>query len=212
MKPLLLALAAGLLFAGCASTPTLPAAAKATAAADPAAPAGYTVRLETSRGPVTIAVVRADAPIGADRFYRLVTSGFLNGARFFRVVPDFVVQFGLPQDPKANAAYEAPMVDDPVKLHNRRGTVTFAAGSQPNSRTTQLFINLHNNTGLDLQGFAPIGRVVAGMTAVDSLYSGEGEGPDQDKIQAEGGAYLEKNFPKLDYIKSAAIVAGVPAR
>jgi len=205
VKPLFLALAAGLLCAGCASTSAPPSAPVAAAPADPAAPAGYTVRLETSRGPVTIKVVRADAPIGADRFYRLVTTGFFNGARFFRVVPDFVVQFGLPQDPKANAPYEAPMVDDPVKLHNRRGTLTFAAGSQPNSRTTQLFINLHNNTGLDLQGFAAIGRVVEGMTVVDSLYSGDGEGPDQDKIEAEGGTYLAKNFPRLDYIKSAAV-------
>jgi peptidyl-prolyl cis-trans isomerase A (cyclophilin A) len=213
VKHQFLALVACIVCTSCAS-PTITSSPPAESAAstanppDPVGPAGYTVVLETSRGQVRIQVDRADAPIGADRFYRMVTSGFLDGARFFRVVSGFVVQFGLPQDPKANAPYEVSMADDPVKLHNARGTLTFAAGSEPNSRTTQLFINLSDNLNLDHQGFAAIGRVVGGMDAVDSINSAEGEGPDQDQIKADGGKYLSANFPHLDYIKSATIVPG----
>ncbi len=215
MKTLLPLAAAVLCAAGCASTPApAPGAAAATRLAPPSAhpaPAVYRVRLDTTRGPVLLEITRADAPYGADRFYAMVTSGFLTGARFFRVVPGFVVQFGLPQDPQASKAFALPLPDDPVVRSNARGTVTFAAGSEPNSRTTQLFVNLRDNRSLNSQGFAPIGRVVDGLSALDAVYSDYGEDPDQDKIEAEGGAYLAKTFPRLDYIRTATLVP-VPAQ
>jgi peptidyl-prolyl cis-trans isomerase A (cyclophilin A) len=169
------------------------------------APATYNVVLDTTRGPVTVQVTRADAPIGADRFYNLVKSQYFDGARFFRVVPGFVVQFGMAGDPKVNAKWNVPIKDDPVAISNTRGTLCFAAQQVPNTRTTQLFINLGNNQRLDAQGFAVFGKVVSGMDAVDHIYSGYGQKPDQDQIEKEGNTYLQQNFPSLDYIKTARI-------
>jgi peptidyl-prolyl cis-trans isomerase A (cyclophilin A) len=194
-----LLIAAGLL-AGCARNvsplpPNVPA------------PAHFQVEFDTSRGPVVIDVTRAQAPAGADRFYNLVRAHYFDGCRFFRVVPGFVVQFGLAADPAQTARWEVPIKDDPPKASNVRGTVTFAATGQPNSRTAQLFINLGNNPNLDAMGFAPIGRVASGMDAVDRIYSGDGEKPDQLLIEAEGNSYLQKEFPRLDYIKAARIRA-----
>jgi peptidyl-prolyl cis-trans isomerase A (cyclophilin A) len=172
------------------------------------APDAFQVELDTSRGPVTIEVTRANAPFGVDRFYNMVASGYLKGARFFRVVPGFVVQFGLSGDPTLNKLWDSPIKDDPFRSHNSnsRGTVVFARTSDPNSRTTQLFINLANNLGLDSEGFTPIGRVTQGMVYVDSLFSGYGEDPDQGLIITQGDAYLMKNFPSLDYIKAVRVV------
>ena len=170
------------------------------------APDVFKVRLDTTKGPVLIQVEREWAPLGVDRFYTLVKSGFFNGDRFFRVVPKFVVQFGLNGDPKASERWHAAnLKDDPVKENNMRGTVAFASAG-PNSRTTQLFINLNDNVLLDGSGFAPIGRVVDGMKVVDSFNQEYGEQPKQERIEAEGNGYLEKEFPRLDYIKSATIV------
>ena len=169
------------------------------------APEVFRVEMITSKGPVTIEVTRADAPRGADRFYNLVKNGFLDGDRFFRVVPGFVVQFGLAGDPNVNRLWQEPIKDDPVKASNVRGTIVFAAASEPNSRTTQLFINLGNNRRLDAMGFAPFGRVVSGMEAIDGIYSGDGERPDQGMIEAEGNDYLSKYFPRLDYIAKARL-------
>ena len=169
------------------------------------APASYRVNMDTSRGPVAIEVTRADAPNGADRFYNLVKAKFFDGARFFRVVPGFVVQFGLAADPAVSRAWNVSIKDDPVKATNSRGTLTFAATSAPNSRSTQLFINLVDNQRLDASGFAPFGKVVTGMENVDQIYSGDRERPDQGQIEQAGNAYLEKAFPKLDYIKTARI-------
>ena len=172
------------------------------------APEAFRVQLDTSRGPVTIDVTRAFAPIGADRFYSMIEAGFLDGARFFRVVPGFVVQFGLSGKPALSNVWNAPIMDDPLKPgnSNTRGSVVFAMTSDPNSRTTQMFINLANNRNLDGAGFVPIGRVVKGMENVDNLFSGYGEAPDQDLILSQGDAYLGKQFPSLDYIKAARIV------
>lgn len=170
------------------------------------APASFRVELETSRGPIEIEVIRAQAPIGADRFYNLVKSGYFDGARFFRVVPGFVVQFGLAADPAVSKAWKKAIADDPVRTTNRRGTLAFATTSTPNSRNTQLFINLGDNRKLDRMGFAPFGRIVRGMDTVDRLYAEYGESPDQDEIEAQGNAYLTKGFPLLDYIKTARIV------
>jgi peptidyl-prolyl cis-trans isomerase A (cyclophilin A) len=151
-------------------------------------------------------VERDWAPIGADRFYTLVKTGYLNGDRFFRVVPKFVIQFGLAPDPKLTGRWrQSNLKDDPVKENNMRGTVVFATAG-PNTRTTQLFINTNDNVRLDGEGFAPFGRVIDGMNVVDQIYSGYGDKPDQTRIQTEGNAYLEKEFPNLDYIKTATIV------
>lgn len=169
------------------------------------APATFRVNFDTSRGPVVVEVTRALAPNGADRFYNLVKAKYFDGARFFRVVPGFMVQFGLAADPAVTKTWDVPIQDDPVKSSNVRGAITFAQTSAPNSRSTQLFINFANNTFLDPQRFAPFGKVVSGMDNVDQIYAGDRENPDQGQIEGQGNAYLEKKFPRLDYIKTARI-------
>jgi peptidyl-prolyl cis-trans isomerase A (cyclophilin A) len=173
--------------------------------ANETAPATFRVNLDTSRGPVVIEVTRANAPIGADRFYNLVKAKYFDGARFFRVLPGFMAQFGIAADPAVTKAWDVPIQDDPVVTSNVRGAVTFAKTSAPNSRSTQLFINFGNNSRLDADHFAPFGTVVSGMENVDQIYSGDRENPDQGRIEAEGNGYLEKDFPRLDYIKTARI-------
>ncbi len=168
----------------------------------------YRVELDTTKGPVVIVVDRSLAPNGAQRFYDLVKAGYFDGARFYRVVPGFVVQWGAAADPAVTKKWNVTIADDPVKGSNTPGTVTFAATGQPNSRTTHLFINLGNNARLDAMGFAPIGHVSSGTAAVEHIYSGYGEQPDQAQIGAQGNAYLQREFPHLDYIKSARIVSG----
>jgi peptidyl-prolyl cis-trans isomerase A (cyclophilin A) len=170
------------------------------------APDVFRVSFDTSKGPVVIEVTRADAPNGADRFYNLVKAKYYDGARFFRVIPGFMAQFGISAKPELTKTWDAPIQDDAVKSSNVRGAVTFAQTSAPNSRTTQLFINYGNNSRLDGQRFAPFGKVVSGMENVDQIYSGYGERPDQSQIEGEGNSYLEKQFPMLDYIKTARIV------
>src|ERR1700722_7867581 len=164
------------------------------------APETFRVNFDTSKGPGVIEVTRADAPNGADRFYNLVKAKYLDGARFFRVIPGFMAQFGLAADPAVSKAWDVPIQDDPVIASNVRGAVTFAATSAPNSRSTQLFINFGDNSRLDASRFAPFGMVVSGMENVDQIYSGDGENPDQPQIEEQGNAYLEKTFPQLDYI------------
>jgi len=168
------------------------------------------VRFETTAGDFVVAVYPDWAPIGAQRFLALVKEGFFDGAAFFRVVPGFVVQFGLAADPSMTARWEDTEIrDDPVTRPNRRGTITFAT-SGPNTRTTQVFINFSNNGMLDQQGFAPFGAVVSGMENVDRISSGHGQAPDQTKIKRRGNAYLQGSFPRLDYIRNAAIIRRPP--
>jgi peptidyl-prolyl cis-trans isomerase A (cyclophilin A) len=159
------------------------------------------------------------APLGADRFFNLVKNGFYDDASFFRVLPGFMAQFGISAKPAINKVWEpATIKDDPVTQSNKRGYVSFAT-SGPNTRTTQMFINYGDNSRLDSQGFAPFGMVVEGMDVVDKLYNGYGEGapngsgPDQGRINSDGKAYLDKNFPQLDSIKTARITepAGIAA-
>jgi peptidyl-prolyl cis-trans isomerase A (cyclophilin A) len=170
------------------------------------APATFRVKFDTSAGAFVVEVHRDWAPNGADRFYNLVKNGFYNDCRFFRVVPNFMVQWGIHGDPNIqNHWAEANIKDDPVKESNTRGYVTYAQSSAPNSRSTQLFINFKDNSFLDNQRFAPFGKVASGMDVVDKINSTYGEKPDQGAIQTQGNAYLNKSFPKLDYIKTATI-------
>lgn len=171
------------------------------------APDRFKVGFETSAGHFVIAVERDAAPRGADRFYNLVMNGFYDEQRFFRVVPDFVVQFGIHGDPGIAARWKAAKIkDDAVKTGNGRGTIAFAKSSQPHSRTTQVFINYKDNFRLDAMGFATFGKVVEGMDVVDSINSQYGQDPDQGQIQSRGNAYLIENFPELDFILQARVV------
>jgi peptidyl-prolyl cis-trans isomerase A (cyclophilin A) len=172
------------------------------------APATFRANFETSAGVFVVEVTRAWAPKGADRFYNLVKYGYFDGNRFFRVVRNFMVQFGINGDPKLNAVWsDANITDDPVVQSNQRGFVTFAKTQAPNSRSTQVFINFKDNSFLDPQVFAPFGQVVAGMEVVDKLNGEYGEQPSQmqPQIQSGGNAFLAKSFPRLDYIKKATI-------
>jgi peptidyl-prolyl cis-trans isomerase A (cyclophilin A) len=173
------------------------------------APETFRAKFTTSKGNFVIEVTRAWAPNGADRFYNLVRNGYYDDCRFFRVISDFMVQFGINGDPSLNQVWnQAQFRDDPVKESNKLGYVTFAMTGLPNSRTTQIFINYKDNPFLDAQNFAPFGRVIEGMDVVDSFFN-EYEGvpsDNQPQIQARGNAYLNKEFPKLDYVKSAAIM------
>ena len=176
------------------------------------APDVYKAKFATTQGDFLIEVHRDWSPYGADRFYNLVKNGFYTNASFFRVISGFMVQFGIPARPEVARAWaNATIPDDPVKESNVRGNITFATAG-PKTRTTQVFINFGDNRGLDAQGFSPFGKVIEGMEVVDKLYSGYGEGapsgngPNQGRLTNEGKPYLDKNFPKLDSIKSASIV------
>jgi peptidyl-prolyl cis-trans isomerase A (cyclophilin A) len=176
------------------------------------APDSFKVKFKTTKGDFIVEVKREWSPRGVDRFYNLIINGYYNNASFFRVIKNFVAQFGINANPDISAKWlKANIEDDPVKLSNTRGTISFATAG-PNTRTTQLFINYKDNSRLDSMGFSPFAKVVEGMDVVDSLYSdyGEGEpygkGPSQERIQIEGNDYLKKEFPKLDYIISTELI------
>ena len=213
MRKLLILAAAALTLAAPQAFAGQKAGAKANAAlSNPAAlkakaPETFKAKFDTTKGVFVVEVKRAWAPIGADRFYNLVKNGFFDKIKFFRVVPNFVVQFGMHADPAISAKWrDANIMDEKVITGNKRGFLTYAKSGQPNSRSTQFFINLGDNERLDAMGFSAFGRVVQGMEVVDKLYSGYGESPDQQQIAAEGNAYLNKEFPKLDSVKTATIV------
>jgi peptidyl-prolyl cis-trans isomerase A (cyclophilin A) len=183
------------------------------------APAVFRAKFETTRGIFIIRVTRAWAPLGADRFYNLVKHGFYNGTSFFRVLPNFVAQWGISPRPEVTSAWtNAVLKDDMPTQSNQRGRVTFATAG-PDTRTTQLFINLANNARLDAHGFAPFGEVEApGLPVVDAFFSGYGEGapngmgPDQEEIEKRGRAYLDEYFSMLDRVKRASLIPlNVPA-
>jgi peptidyl-prolyl cis-trans isomerase A (cyclophilin A) len=178
---------------------------------DPA-PATYQVKFDTSRGEFTMTVTRAWAPLGADRFYNLVKHHYFDNAHFFRVLPNFVAQFGISAYPQVTAAWEkATFKDDPHSQSNKKGTVTFATAG-PNTRTTQLFINLKDNPSLDSQGFTPFGVIDGdGMKVINMLYDqyGDSAGMDQEAITKGGKKYIDTKWPKLDLIKSATLVGAV---
>ena len=182
------------------------------------APEQFFVTLSTSKGYAILEVRREWAPHGADRFYNLVKVGFFNECRFFRVIDRFMAQWGIPKDPAVAKAWSnATIPDDKVVLSNVRGALSFGATGQPNSRTTHIFVNWEDNSRLDAMGFAPFAKVVEGMDVLRSLHSGYGEaapagkGPVQSRINAEGNAYLEREFPKLDYIIGAGLFPPVYA-
>jgi peptidyl-prolyl cis-trans isomerase A (cyclophilin A) len=191
-----------------ADTSITPAAATATA------PATYKVKVATTKGDFVLEVHRDWSPLGADRFYNLVTLGYFSDVAFFRVVKGFMVQFGIHGDPALNRTWRrATFNDDPSAKHsNTRGTITFATAG-PNMRTTQVFINYADNSRLDAMGFTPFGKVVEGMKVVDAIDGTYGEGapsgrgPAQEAIQTQGNTYLKAQFPKLDYIKSATLLS-----
>jgi len=175
-------------------------------------PPVFKVLFETTAGDFIVEVEEAWSPLGARRFYNLVAAGYYDGVRFFRVVPGFVAQFGIHPDPEVSAAWRGARIDDDsVSMSNVRGTLSFAT-SGPETRTVQLFVNLVDNGRLDASGFSPFGRVTGGMDAVDRIYGGYGEGaprgngPNQGRIQSEGEAYLEAEFPLLDKIIRAVIL------
>jgi peptidyl-prolyl cis-trans isomerase A (cyclophilin A) len=175
------------------------------------APETYQVKFETSKGDFTVSITRAWAPLGADRFYNLAEHHFFDNESFFRVLKGFVAQFGISAYPAVNAVWQkATIKDDAVTQSNKKYFLTFATAG-PNTRTTQLFINLADNPRLDGMGFAPFGQVTDGINVVDTLYTDYGEGPptgsgpDQDKIQEQGKPYLDKNFPNLDYVKTTTL-------
>ncbi|HMF78000.1 MAG TPA: peptidylprolyl isomerase [Bryobacteraceae bacterium] len=184
------------------------------------APAEYKVLLQTTKGDVVILVHREWSPLGADHFYTLIKSGYYNNNAFFRAMKNFVVQFGMNGDPKVTARWNAhPIKDDPSpKVPNKTGSVVFAKTSAPDSRTTHIFININDNSEtLDATGFTPFGEVIQGLDNVMNLYMDYGDGPpsgagpDQEALSSGGNAYLKAQFPKLDYIVKASIVAPAPA-
>jgi peptidyl-prolyl cis-trans isomerase A (cyclophilin A) len=189
-----------------------PLTASAPKGLDAAGPDSFVVRFATTHGTFDLKAHRDWSPRGADRLYWLVNNRFYDGVRFFRAVPNFVVQFGLPGDTTLSRMWkDRRFADDTVTRGNVRGTLSFATGG-PDTRTTQLFINLKDNRRLDPLGFSVVAQVVAGMNVVDSLYQGYGEGaprgkgPSQDLIGREGEAYLAREFPKLDKIVTARVV------
>ena len=204
----LAAVAMMLVAAGC-STPKKPEMAKVSAPVEP--PPAYRVIFQTTKGEFTIQVYRPWAPKGADRFFQLVQAKFYDGARFHRVMRKFVAQFGINPDPKVNGMWRMLKIPDDEPAHkNTRGTVAFAMNGA-NTRSTQVFINLKDNARLDAQGFAPFGEVVEGMETVGQLTAIYGDvaplgaGPDASKIELVGNSYLDRDFPRLDGIKTARI-------
>src|ERR1051325_8865262 len=189
------------------STPSPPPALLHPAELTAKAPSVYGVVFTTTKGSFTVTVHRQWSPHGADRFYNLVRARFFDGDECFRVVKGFVVQFGISGYPAVSSAWQnATIGDDAVKASNTRGTITFADAG-PNTRTTQVFVNLGNNASLDGQGFSPFGRVTSGMSVVDKLYSGYGEAVTnlQGEIATQGNSFLRRRFPKLDRILRARV-------
>jgi len=176
------------------------------------APPEFSVAVETTKGTFVLEIDRALAPRGVDRFYGLVRAGYFDDSRFFRVVPGFIAQFGIPGDPAiAQRWKDRAFPDDSVRASNVRGTIAFAM-TGPNTRTTQLFVSLADNSRLDVQGFSPLGRVVEGMEVVDRLYGGYGENAGggmragkQARMMAEGNAHLDRDYPNLDRLVRAYV-------
>lgn len=203
-----------------AAKPAEPAVATSThpAMLDPSkatekAPDKFKVKFVTTKGDIILEIVKANSPVGVDRFYNLVKMGYLQDIAFFRVVPGFMAQFGIHGDPNVNRVWkDLGIADEPVKGSNKRGTLTFAKKGLPNSRSVQFFLNLVDNPNLDGMGFAPFGQIVQGLDVLDKINGEYGEGfprgrgPDQMRIQTQGNEYLKKDFANLDYLKSVEVL------
>ncbi|HEY6390005.1 MAG TPA: peptidylprolyl isomerase [Bryobacteraceae bacterium] len=187
--------------------------ARAQPVRDRPVPEIYRVKIDTTKGSFTLEITRALAPLGADRFYHLVESGFYDDSRFYRVIAGRFAQFGIAGDPRiAQIWRNESFPDDPARARNARGTFAFAM-TGPNARTTQIYINVIDQPRQDADGFAPFGKVVEGMEVVDKLYSGYGEksgggmrGGKQGRLFEEGNAYLDREFPLLDKLLRARII------
>ena len=177
-------------------------------ASDPHAPDFFLVRFETDvPGAFVLNVTRSQAPIGVDHFAALVEDKFYNQAAFFRVVPGFVVQFGIAGEPAENKRWSKAISDDPVAGSNTKGTVSYATAG-PNTRTSQLFVNLVDNTRLDKMGFAPFAYVTQGLDVVEKIFNptpGDSGGIDQGKYTADGNPWLKQQYPKTNFITRAVI-------
>jgi peptidyl-prolyl cis-trans isomerase A (cyclophilin A) len=191
----------------------LAAASCSKPAAKVAVPDVFRVRFETSQGDFVVEATRAWAPHGVDRFHELVQMRYFDQGRFFRVIKGFIAQFGVHRDFKVHDVWRTWFIvdDPPGERKNLRGTLAFAK-SGPNTRSTEIFINLADNAMLDEQGFVPFGRIVEGLEVVDRLYAGYGElrpvGKDIDpgRVEGEANEYLVPRFPKLDYIKQVRFI------
>ncbi len=188
------------------------------ASADPVSPNHYCITFDTnvnngSADAIQIEITRSLAPLGADRLYALLNSHFfdVSPSAFFRVVPSFVVQFGISGVPSFNNKWNAlPLPDDPVLGSNTNGTLSFATAG-PNTRTTQLFINMANNQRLDTQGFAPMGRVISGFHTVFQINNptpSDSNGVDQDAYSANGYKWIEEKYPTINSIIQAKVQTG----
>jgi peptidyl-prolyl cis-trans isomerase A (cyclophilin A) len=209
-------LLASLLLALAACGPPAAEKKKAAPALPEKAPGVFNVRLETTKGEMVVEVTKSWAPHGAEHFYTLVKSHYFDGVPFYRVVRNFIAQFGISLDPAASRLWgQLRLPDDLPQQKNKKGTLAFAALG-PASRTTQVFINLTDNTSLDKQNYVPFGRIVSGLDLASQLYSSYGEiaprgnGPKPERIGTEGKEYLDRSFPRLDYIRRAVIV--LPAK
>ena len=170
------------------------------------APATFSARFKTTKGTFVVKVTRSWAPKGADRFYNLVYYHFYDNQPLFRVRPGFVVQWGISMSPPIAKAWQnATIKDDPVTHSNVKGTITFATAGK-NTRTTQVFVNVGANSGLNSQGFSPFGTITSGLSVFAHLYHGYGDGPPQNYMTAYGEHWVRKNYPKLDWITTARIV------
>lgn len=212
MTRALLACASALLLAGCSSDAPKQSAAPKKRITDGPMPDLWRARLDTTQGPVVFEINKAWAPNGAAHFWKLIKAGFFDDSRFYRVRPGFIVQFGIAGDPTVHAMMNQRAIhDDPFKEKNVRGTVAFAQAGR-NSRRTQVFVNLKDNRDLDAARFVPFGRVVEGLDNLEKLYFGYGEwsppgrGPEAARMQTQGNAYLDQQFPRLDKLLKLSAV------
>lgn len=177
------------------------------------APATFKAKFETSKGDFVVEFHRDWSPKAVDRVYQLIKSDFYDSEVIFRVVKDYVAQFGISNDSTLNSFWNKhKLVDEPVITPNTKGTISFARGG-PNSRGTQLFINIENNsprldtlTFQGVSGFPVVGEIIENKEIASQLYSGYGNSPRQDSIQVHGNKYLNTNFSNLDYIKRVSII------
>jgi len=178
--------------------------------ADPPAPPVFTVQFDTdiAAEPVVVEVTRSLAPLGADRFHALVQDGFYNDSALFRVVPGFVLQFGISGSEEQNDKWlHSPILDDPVVGSNTRGSISFATAG-PDTRTSQVFINYADNSRLDSMGFAPFGKVISGLEVAEAAFNptpGDSGGVDQDMYEYFHNDWIRSEYPGINFVVGASV-------